>query len=79
MRKGRKTLSKCILGIEQTCDECRMCNPKEIQVNPELEQEYKEWTMAIKESGMPLPIQKYIQRLVDQDYINKCCTGAIDK
>lgn len=53
-----------------------MCNPKEIQINPELEQEYKEWTMAIKESGMPLPIQKNMQRLVDQDYINKCCTGA---
>ena len=69
-------MSKCILGIEQTCDECRMCNTKEVQINPELEQEYKEWTMAIKESGMPLQIQKNMQRLVDQDYINKCCTGA---
>lgn len=72
-------MSKCILGIEQACGECRMCNPKEIQINPELEQEYRETIMAIKESGMPLQIQKNMQRLVDQDYINKCCTGAIDK
>ena len=47
-----------------------MCNPHELQTDPEVEQDYRETTVAIKESGMPLPIQKYIQRLVDQDYIN---------
>lgn len=51
-------MSKCILGIEQKCDECRMCNPNEVQMTPELEQEYKELAAAVKESGIPLDIQK---------------------
>lgn len=32
------------------------------------EQDYKEKSAAIKESGMPLDIQKYFQRLLDKDF-----------
>ena len=64
-------MSKCILGIEQQCDECRMCNTKEVQINPELEQKYKELAAAVKESGIPLDIQKELQKLIDKEYIGK--------
>lgn len=72
-------MSKCMLNIEQQCEECRMCNTDEIQIDPEVEQEYRETTAAVKESGIPLPIQKYIQRLIDKDYINKSCIGVTEK
>lgn len=65
------TLSKCILGIEQPCDECRMCNTKKVQMTPELEQEYKELAAAVKESGIPLDIQKELQKLIDKEHIGK--------
>ena len=64
-------MSKCILGIEQKCDECRMCNPNEVQMTLELEQEYKELAAAVKESGIPLDIQKELQKLIDKEYIGK--------
>lgn len=69
--KENKGMSKCILGIEQPCDECRMCNTKEVQINPELEQKYKELAAAVKESGIPLDIQKELQKLIDKEYIGK--------
>ena len=34
------------------------------------EQNYKELTAVLKESGIPLDIQKELQRLVDKEYIN---------
>lgn len=64
-------MSKCILGIEQQCDECRMCNTKEVKINQELKQKYKELTAAIKESGIPLDYQKELQGLLDEKYLNK--------
>lgn len=47
------------------------------------EQDYKEKRVAIKESGMPLDIQKYFQRLLDKDFTQQknkeSCTGATDE
>ena len=72
-------MSKCILGIEQPCDECRMCNTKEVQINPELEQKYKELTAAVKESGIALDLQKELQGLLDEKYLGGSCTSTTDK
>ena len=69
-------MSKCILGIEQPCDECRMCNAKEVQINPELEQKYKELTAAVKESGIALDLQKELQGLLDEKYLGGSCTST---
>ncbi len=33
------------------------------------EQEYKEMTLALKHSGIPLDIQKEFQRLLDKEFI----------
>ena len=35
------------------------------------EQTYKELTAAVKESGIPLDIQKELQKLIDKEYIGK--------
>lgn len=40
------------------------------------EQDYKELTVEVKHSGMPLKSQKVIQRLIDKEYIRESCTGA---
>jgi hypothetical protein len=32
-------------------------------------QEYKEMTVAVKESGIALKLQKELQRLIDQEFI----------
>lgn len=32
------------------------------------EQEYKEYTKVLKESGIPLDMQKYFQKFLDQEY-----------
>lgn len=42
------------------------------------EQNYKEYTKVLKESGIPLDMQKELQRLIDQEYLCECCTGATD-
>lgn len=43
------------------------------------EQEYKELTAAVKESGMPLQMQKELQRLVDKEYVNHTEQNGEDK
>lgn len=39
-------------------------------------QKYKEITRAVKESGIALDMQKELQGLLDEKYLNKSCTGA---
>ena len=43
------------------------------------EQEYKELTAAVKESGIALQMQKELQRLVDEEYINHTEQNGEDK
>lgn len=43
------------------------------------EQNYKELTAVLKESGIPLDIQKELQRLVDKEYINHTEQNGEDK
>ena len=62
-------MSRCILGIEQRCEECRMCKAEERKTTPEMEQEYKELSAAVKESGIPLDLQKKIQSIIFEKYI----------
>ena len=35
------------------------------------EQDYKELTVAVKESGIALKLQKELQRLIDKEFIEK--------
>ena len=35
------------------------------------EQTYKELTAAVRESGIPLPLQKELQRLIDKEYTDE--------
>ena len=42
------------------------------------EQTYKELTSAVQESGIPLDLQKELQRLIDQEYLGKSCTSATE-
>ena len=48
-----------------------MCNTKEVQINPELKQKYKELAAAVKESGIPLDYQRELQGLIDKEYKQK--------
>lgn len=41
------------------------------------EQNYKEYTKVLKESGIPLDMQKELQRLIDQEHL-KSSADAID-
>ena len=43
------------------------------------EENYKELTAAVKESGIPLQMQKELQRLVDKEYINHTEQNGEDK
>lgn len=43
------------------------------------EENYKEITAAVKESGMPLQMQKELQRLVDKEYVNHTEQNGEDK
>lgn len=40
------------------------------------EQNYREYTKVIKESGIPLDMQKELQRLVDKEYLHTSCIGG---
>lgn len=41
------------------------------------EQDYKELTAVLKESGIPLDMQKDFQRMLDKEFNKKeSCTGA---
>lgn len=43
------------------------------------EQDYKEKTAALKESGIPLDMQKDFQRMLDKEFSKKeSCTGATE-
>ena len=42
-------------------------------------QRYKELTKAVKESGIPLDLQKELQRLLDKEYVNKTEQNGEDK
>ena len=35
------------------------------------EQTYKELTAAVRESGIPLPLQKELQMLIDKEYTDE--------
>lgn len=43
------------------------------------DQDYRELTAAVKESGIALPMQKELQRLIDKEYIGKSCTSATEE
>ena len=43
------------------------------------EQTYRELTAAVKESGIPLDMQKEIQGLLDEKYFSGSCTSATEQ
>lgn len=43
------------------------------------EQTYKEVVAAVKESGIPLDIQKIIQGSLDEKYFFESCTSTTEK
>lgn len=51
----------CMKIVKEKMEECGICN----------EQEYKEVTKALQESGIPLPLQKEIQEALDEKFNQK--------